>query len=162
MKLWKRAVPAFSCAGMLLVQTGCGFSASPADGLTFAAPPGWSASPGIMGFMQFWRPPSGDHEVLMLFRSPKPLRASDVFSTQQLHGTLQSVTVQHRGTIQICDRQPASYLQGRGHSSKGEENVEMVMTTTRGTTYMALYVRPLEQAPNAAAEAAVRELCAKP
>ena len=162
MKLWKRAAPAFACAGALLVPAGCAFSASPADGLTFQPPPGWNASPGIMGFMQFWRPPSNDREVLMLFRSPKPLNESDVLSTQQLHGTLQDMTIERRSTIQICGHQPASYVEGRGHSNKGEENVQMVMTNARGTTYLALYVRPADQAPNTAAQTAVRELCAKP
>ncbi|MBV9232515.1 MAG: hypothetical protein JO030_00615 [Candidatus Eremiobacteraeota bacterium] len=162
MKLSKRVVPAFWCAVGACVQAGCSFSGSPADGLTFHAPPGWSASPGIMGFMQFWRPPSNDHEVLMLFRSPKPLRASDVLSTKELQGTLHDMTVERRTTIQICGNQAASYFEGRGHSAKGDEKTIMVMTNTRSVTYLALYVRPIDRAPNGAAQAAVRELCAKP
>ncbi len=162
MSSFKSAAPAFWCAGVLLISSGCGFTGSPADGLTFQAPPGWNSSPGILGFMQFWRPPSDDREVLMLFRSPKPLSPSDVFSTQQLKQDLQSVTIERRETIKICNNQPASYVAGIGKSRRGEENVEMLMTTTRATTYMALYVRPTQRPPNPAAEAAVRELCAKP
>ena len=55
-------------------------------------PPAGSSSPGIMGFMQFWRPPSNEREVLMLFKSPTPLETHDVF--KQLPG--QQLAVERR------------------------------------------------------------------
>lgn len=145
-----------------LTQSGCGFASSPADNLRFQPPPGWHASPGIMGFMQFWRPPSNDREVLMLFKSPKPVTANDVFSPENMRDTMHDVTITQRSAIQICDNQPATYIQGRGQSRRGDENVEVVITTTRATTYFALYARPIGAPPNPMAEAALRELCAKP
>jgi hypothetical protein len=146
-----------------LVPIGCGLSASPADGLTFRAPAGWQSSPGIMGFMQFWRPPSNDREVLMLFKSPKPLKPNDVFSNGQLNDTVKDVSVERRSDITICGKQPATYVEARGSSTRGgDERVELVLTTIGSGSYLAMYVRPLEGLPNAAAVAALRELCTKP
>lgn len=153
---------ALCVAGVLL--SACGFTSSPAEGLQFQAPAGWKSSPGIMGFMQFWRPPVDDGEVLMLVKSPKPLQAKEVFSNSQTSGTLKDVTIQELRTIQICGNQSATYLQAQGESSRqeGRDQVEMVMTNTGGSTYMAMYIRPLGSVPNAAASAAVHQLCAKP
>lgn len=145
-----------------LAASGCALSASPADGLNFKAPAGWRSSPGIMGFMQFWRPPADDREVLMLFKSPKPLQPSDVFSNAQLHDTLKNVTIERRNSIEICGHQPATYVQALGSSDRhGDERVDMVMTNTAGSGYFAMYVRPLQTTPNPSAQAALRELCAK-
>src|SRR5580700_8390627 len=113
MKLSRSGIAAVCFVGAV-AQTGCAFSASPADGLTFQAPPGWQSSPGIMGFMQFWRPPSSDREVLMLFKSPKPLATNEVFSNAQMQDSLKDVQIQSRRTIQICGNQPAAYVQARG------------------------------------------------
>jgi hypothetical protein len=162
MRLLRVGVAAFCCFGAL-AQLGCSFTASPAEGLKFAAPPGWQSSPGIMGFMQFWRSPSSDREVLMLFKSPKPIAARDVFSNQQMRDTLKDVTIREMHTIAICGNQPATYVQARGTSAKGgDENVDMMMTTTRGNTYFAMYIRPVDAASNQMAMTALRELCAKP
>jgi hypothetical protein len=146
-----------------LTQAGCALSASPADGLQFHAPADWRASPGIMGFMQFWRPPVDDQEVLMLFKSPKPLQPSDVFSDARLNDTLKTATVERRQAIVICGNQPATYVEARGTSSRGDDSrVEMVMATVTGSTYFAMYVRRLTALPNPMAQAALREVCAKP
>jgi hypothetical protein len=145
-----------------LAASGCALSASPADGLKFQAPPGWRSSPGIMGFMQFWRPPVDDREVLMLFKSPKPLQPGDVFSNAQLHDTLKTMTVERRRGIEICGGQPALYVEARGSSSEGDERVDMVITNAGGYGYFAMYARPFQAAPNPSAEAALRELCVKP
>lgn len=145
-----------------LATSGCTMSASPADGLRFQPPPGWRSSPGILGLMQFWRPPADDREVLMLFKSPKPMQPSDVFTNAQLHDTLKSMTIERRRTIEICGRQPATYVEARGSSdSRGDERVEMVMTNAGGNGYFAMYVRPFEATPNPRAQAALRELCVK-
>ena len=74
------AVRARACAA----RAAAGGAASPRARPTasrFKAPPGWQASPGIMGFMQFWRPPDNDNEVLMLFKSPKPIEDRTKSST---------------------------------------------------------------------------------
>jgi hypothetical protein len=115
-----------------------------------------------MGFMQFWHPPSDDRQVLMLFKSPKPLKADDVFSDARLKGTLKNVTVEGRSSIVICGHQPATYVQARGTSSRGgDEFVDLVLTTVSGSSYLAMYVRPISTPTNPMAESALRELCTK-
>lgn len=136
-------------------------TASPADGLQFRAPEGWQPSPGIMGFMQFWKSPSNDREVLMLFKSPKPLRPNDVFSDARLNDTLKGATIESRVPIEICGHQPATLFRARGSSSQGgDEQVDIVITTIRGAGYLAMYVRPLNAPANPKAAAALREVCA--
>jgi hypothetical protein len=147
---------------LLLAASGCGLTSSPADGLTFTAPPGWQASPGIMGFMQFWKAPDSK-QVLMLFKSPKPVKESDVFSSAKMNDT----TTEEQRTIQICGNQAAQYVRGRGTTSgdsgkKTDDNIQLVMTTAGGATYFAMYVYPLDMTPDAQAAAAIRELCLKP
>lgn len=160
MKLCKAALPAFY-SGAALVVAGCGFSGSPADGLRFQPPPGWHSSKWVMGFMQFWSSPS-EREVIMLFRSPKPLPAGDVFSNQQMQQRLKDVTVVRHNSTVICGNQPATYIQAQGSSSRGgDDTVEMITTAAQGTSYMAMYVRPMGSAPNPSAETALRQLCPK-
>lgn len=147
---------------LLLTASGCGLTSSPADNITFQPPQGWSASPGIMGFMQFWKSPGSDKDVLMLFKSPKPLDKNDVFSSAKLNESDEK-----RETIKICGSQPAEYVQARATSSdaakdKTEDNLQMVMTNTNGATYFALYVYPVGTQPDPEAVAAIRELCPKP
>ena len=152
----------FLAAFPALALAGCAFTSSPADDLQFKAPAGWQSSPGIMGFMQFWRPANSDQEVLMLFKSPKPLKPSDVFTSNDLQGSIKNVKVERTATIQICGSQPATLFQAQGTSSKGgEDSVDMVMSDTGGKTYFALYVRPVGGQSNAQALSALRELCAK-
>lgn len=148
---------------VLLAATACGINASPADGLLFAPPPGWQSSPGIMGFMQFWRPPTGGREVLILFKSPKPIKPSDITSQPGVDDSLKNTTVERRQDVVICGHQPATYMEARGTSSHGDESrVEMMMTTLNGATYLAIYVRPLAALPQRMAEASLRQLCPKP
>jgi hypothetical protein len=149
-------------AGALFAASGCGLTSSPAGDLRFKPPEGWRPSPSILGFMQYWRSPANDGEVLMLFRSPKPLRPEDFFSDQRLRTTVQNVSVERRENIVICDRQPATRVEARGSSSGNREaQLEMVATNAAGNTYFAMYVRPVAVAPNAMAEAALVELCPK-
>jgi hypothetical protein len=157
MKRWI-AVSA-ACAALL---AGCGLTSSPADDLTFAAPAGWRASPGIMGFMQFWTSPSNSDEVLMLFRSPKQLDRQEVFES----GKVKDARVEQQHDITICGNQPATFLKAVAQSSTNNRpttphHLEMTMTNANGTTYFAMYVYPLDGTPNAQAERALRELCTK-
>src|SRR5579863_3874221 len=94
-----------------LALGGCALRASPADNLVFKAPAGWTASPGILGIMQFWRPPTDDGELLMLVKSPKKLKPGDVFADQRFHDTLSGATMIHRSPITICGGQPATYVE---------------------------------------------------
>jgi hypothetical protein len=144
-----------------LELAGCAFSASPAEGLRFQAPPGWRPSPGIMGFMQFWQAPNDDRSVLMLFRSPKTIAPDELFTNAQYRGTLKDTTVVRRQSIVICGHQPATYVEASGTSRGEPSRVDLVATNVSGASYIAMYVRPLTDSPDAKAEAALRSLCAK-
>jgi hypothetical protein len=161
MKLLRGGATTLWCVAACALS-GCGLSASPADGLRFQPPAGWRSSPGILGFMQFWRPPSGVREVLMLFKSPKPVTSGDMYSDANMQGAFKSVTVQRKRSIKICGNQPALFVQGIAISRENtESNVEMVLANVRGTSYFAMYVRPTDVAPDPQAEGALYELCAK-
>ena len=145
-----------------VLLSGCGFTSSPADGLTFTAPSGWQASPGILGFMQFWTPGSHSSEVLMLFRSPKEIDRAEVFQS----GKLQNAQIEQQRQITMCGNQQATYFKGTADSSTDNQpskphNLEMTMTNANGATYFAMYVYPLDHRPNAQAESALRALCVK-
>jgi hypothetical protein len=150
------------CCLAAFALSACGLNASPAGGLRFQPPPGWRPSPGMLGYMQFWRPPSGVREALMLFRSPKRLSSDDLYSDANMQGAFKSVTVLRKQNVQICGNQSAVIVQGIAISRNDTESrVEMVMATVRGTSYLAMYVRPIEVPANPQAEAALRGLCAK-
>ena len=148
---------------LALTVGGCALQASPADGLRFAAPGGWQASPGILGYMQFWRPPIDDREVLLLFKSPRPMQTNDIFSNSNMQDTMKDVSILRQQTIKICGTQPAKYVQARGSSSSGGPiDIESVATIIRGSSYFAVYIRPIAVPPNPIALAALREVCPKP
>jgi hypothetical protein len=155
----KRTIGSVLCAMLL---SGCGLTSSPADGLTFTAPYGWQASPGIMGFMQFWKPPARSDEVLMLFRSPKQINPDEVLTSAKLKDT----RIESKQDIKICGNKPAVYFTGAGTSSSAnnastEAQMRMVMTNANGASYFAMYVYPIGTQPNGEALAALRELCPK-
>lgn len=146
----------------LLAVSGCGFNSSPADNITFKAPAGWQASPGVMGFMQFWKAPGNGDQVLMLLRSPKQIPTDDIITSANVKDA-KIESVQH---VTICGNQPAKLLTARGNAqsvtTKGtNSNLQMVISDVGGATYMALYAYPLGGSPNAEATAALRELCPK-
>jgi hypothetical protein len=98
----------------------------------------------------------------MLFKSPKELSPNEVFSNPRFQTTLKDATIERRSSILICGNQPARYVEARGYSSRGwEDRIEMVMSNVAGSTYFAMYVRPIASPPDPMAEAAVRELCPK-
>ncbi|HTU81474.1 MAG TPA: hypothetical protein VMF61_05050 [Candidatus Acidoferrales bacterium] len=156
---------AVCCAAAALA--GCGLTNSPADNLTFSPPSGWQASPGILGFMQFWKPPHADDEVLMLFKSPKPIDPHAAFEDAKLN----DAAVQSRQTIHICGNQPAEYVTARGTSAsvnlgnataqKRNDMVQIVIFTNSAASYMSMYAYPEGRSPDPQAVAALRELCAK-
>jgi hypothetical protein len=151
-----------SSAACAVAVAGCGLTSSPADGLTFTAPSGWHASPGIMGFAQVWTSTSNSDEVLMLFRSPKELDREQVFES----GKLKDAQIDQQRQITICGNQPATYLKGTAQSSVNNQPnkphiLEMTMSNSGGNTYFAMYVYSPNRHPNAQAESALRELCVK-
>jgi hypothetical protein len=156
----------FRWAFCLLFLTGCGLTSSPADGLSFGAPYGWQASPGILGYMQYWHPAGGSDQLLMLMKSPfKEVDLSRAPSQTELQQTNIRVHVDSWDKITICGDQPALYIIGESlrNTKSGEEQTHMrtVISNLNGTTYIAAYAYPLTGEPNGEALAALRQLCLK-
>jgi hypothetical protein len=152
----------FGALATALLLCGCGLTSSPAEDLTFSAPAGWQASPGILGLAQFWKPSFNSDEVLMLFRSPKPIDREEVFAS----GKVKDARLDEQREIRICGNQPATYIKGRAQSSVDNHpgkphRLEVVTSNVDGVTYFAMYVSPLDRAPSPQAESALRDLCAK-
>jgi hypothetical protein len=65
----------------------------------------------------------------------------------------------------ICGDQPAMIMTVTGTSSKGDsskpEDLNMVMTSAAGATYMAMYMRPHGEATDTGAANAINNVCAK-
>ena len=98
----------------------------------------------------------------MLFKSPKPLATGDIYSDANMQGAFKSVTVLRKQTIEICGNQPAYFVQGTAISRNDTlSNVDMMLSTVHGVSYLAMYVRPMEVPPNPQAEAALHGLCLK-
>jgi hypothetical protein len=98
----------------------------------------------------------------MLFKSPTDLKSDDIYSDANLQGAFKSVTVRRKQNIEICGTQPALSVQGTAISRNDtESNVDMVIAKVHGTSYLAMYVRPIDVPVSPEAEAALHELCAK-
>jgi hypothetical protein len=151
----KRLV-SITVAAAALLSAGCGLTSSPAENITFAAPKSWSSSPGIGGFMQFWRSPR-DGEVLMLYRSPKPINTSDVFQS----ANLKDAQIESRKDLKICDNQPAQEFTLRAKSESNGTSRDIDATTVMTTTGGATYVHRTDTPADPSATAAISELCPK-
>ena len=134
-----------------LLLSACG---SPADKLTFKAPPGWGEPKNIFGMAQIWTSSDGN-SALMLFKFPVQV---DQNTAMQKSG-FKDATVKKKEQIRVCGNQPATHIAMTGTGSR-RQDVDMVMTNTLGSTYMTMYARPVGAKPDAAAESAIRSACA--
>jgi hypothetical protein len=150
MRLRRTALLLVSSA--VIAAAGC---SNPASSITFAPPAGWSASPSVFGF-QVWQSPD-KRQALMLFRLSAHMDANRALQ----RSSFTSFDVRSRKTIHICGHQPATFVDGTGTSDSHDRYVEMIVTSYRDASYLALYARDTRDRPNAAAERAIRELCPK-
>jgi hypothetical protein len=147
--------------------TACGLTKSPAEGLTFTAPSGWTGTPGIMGRFQLWTG-TGDASghVLMLMKLPADtnLKADfDMDNLKDVNGSasLKDAKILARRTMTLCNGQQSMFMkmQGKSKNQNTEESIEAVLSKASDGTYMAMYMYPIGAATNPAAEAAIYELC---
>lgn len=139
---------------------GCGnLTKSPAEGLTFKAPAGWTGSPGIMGMMQIWVAPAGasGKQELMIFKVPVAFKSDDVFK----QADMKDAKIEESHGIKVCGNEPGSYLRLSATSERDKRHIEaeMVMLPQGSSSLMALYVRPFGMKPDAQAQSALYELC---
>jgi len=133
---------------------------SPSSSITFQPPNTWHPSASILGLGQIWKSPDRQ-QVLLLMKLPVPMNVKDAIKT----ASVQDAKVEKQEQIKICGDQPAIYLMATGTSNfngtKQPGQMDMIMSSTGGATYMALYARPEHQTADAEAESAIRSLCEK-
>lgn len=138
------------------------------DSVDFTAPPGFVSKVAIGPFMQLWLTPD-KKSVLMVSQVP-----GEVDISKAMNGAdVKDAKIRKKEDITICGNQPAIFAELTGTSrrvtigsdsgvSKGDNvNVDFVITKASGKSFFAVYVWPLHDAPDAAAQSAIRHLCAK-
>jgi len=147
------------CAAVATAACG-GLTKSPADGLTFTSPAGWTSSPGIMGMMQFWTS-SDKKQMLMLFKVPADFKTDQAFSSADV----KDAHVETQRDLKICGNTNAQYVKAIATSSRtgDDNNLEMVTAKSPDGALMAMYIYPIGAKPDDTAAAAIYQLCpAKP
>jgi len=113
-----------------------------------------------MGLGQVWKSPD-KQQILLLMKLPVPMNVKDAIKT----ATIQDAKVEKQQQITICGNQSAIYISATGTSNfngtRQPGRMDMIMSSTGGATYMALYARPEHQTVDAQAETAIRSLCEK-
>jgi hypothetical protein len=149
-----RPIAALAAAAAL---AGCGHAA---DSTTFTAPPNFRSVASIGPFMQIWE--AGPENSLILFALPVKTNLDNAMQQAQV----KDVQDMHQSKIAICGGQPAMFMTAQGVASTGAKDsppsqIEMVVTDINGKTFMAMYDRPLHAPADPAAEAAIKNICAK-
>ncbi|MGD0966845.1 MAG: hypothetical protein ABR949_01055 [Candidatus Aquilonibacter sp.] len=151
-------------AACAFALAGCG---SATDAVTFKPPASYASAAQVGPFMQLWRGPL--HSSLMLIAFPTKIDLDKAMTGSNF----KDAQVIKQSSLQICGDQPAYYVSmiGTGDSlatssSPGirmeKHQVDLIATDAGGKTYMAMYVRPVGSAADAAAEDAIRNVCSKP
>jgi hypothetical protein len=151
----KRAIAAVLLASAALA--GCG---SVTNGIDFKAPAGWTSTPSILGRMQAWMKKARDNkqdEMVFLVRGSNT--NVDIKNIPQ--AGLGSISMAKQTTITICGNQKAQFVSGVGSGHGGQKQVmEMVSATVGQDGFVGMYLRPVSDPADPAAEAAIRSLCA--
>ncbi len=128
---------------------------SPTQSIDFQPPAGWTATPSFFGF-QAWHT-TDRKQTLVLVRLPVTVDPK----TAMQHSEINNMETYTQKSITICGKHPAILITGRGMSSQshGPQDVEMLMTSYSGATYLAVYARDVGTPMNAQANHAVYSLC---
>jgi hypothetical protein len=146
--------------GAIVALAACG---SATDATTFQAPPGYTAAVSIGPFAKVWRAPQS-HSGIVLTVLPAEIEFDKVADST----TVQDAQILKHEAVKICGSQDAYHLSMIGETQEGEKAspskkqlIDVLATHLNGKTYMAMYVRPEGTPENAAAETAIRGICAK-
>jgi hypothetical protein len=150
----------FFAAVAVAVLAGCG---SASDAVTFEPPPAYHSKASFGPFMQLWE--GSPHTVIMLMSLPVQADLNKAMDQANLKGA----KVNKEARIKICGgSQDAIYAELESDATKsgnseisGPSQIEFLATDVKGKTYMAMYARPLHNAADPAAEAAIRNVCPK-
>ncbi len=147
--------------GAVVLLGGCSnLTKSPAQGLTFTAPAGFRSKASMLGVMQVWT--AGNDQVLMLMRLPASVNFNDAFKS----ANMQDTKILAKRDITVCGNLPATYMELTGTRVQGndrhDDRADVVFLKGTADTMLSLYAYPPAQKPDAAAQSALRELCARP
>ena len=144
------------------VLAGCG---STTDNLDFKAPAGYTNKMNTF-IMSMWQ--KGDSDslggLIMLMKLPVKVDNSKFDATTLSSSGAKNMKIESTQNIQICGNQAAVLAKATGKSDqvKGKDlNMEMLMTSVGGNSYIAMYMYPEKTAADTAAEAAIKSVCAK-
>lgn len=179
----KRSFAALCGLAFASLLAGCG---NASDNLAFKVPNGYQSKVSVLGMVQIWtQGGSADQSMIMLTKLPvkkdiasKDAAPLDLTSTAGLKSD--KTTVESMQQISICGNQPARLMKMRVQESKPtatasptgktasaaspaakEMQMEMLMTNVGNNSYVAMYMYPQTDKPDAAAEAALKTVCAK-
>lgn len=141
----------FLLTGLVLALAGCG---SPSDHLSFKAPAMYQAPKNMFGMAQLWSTADGT-QALMLMKLPVKMDPKHAVN----NAGVKNATLKSQQTIEICGNQPATHVVMES-TGKSRNTMDMVMTTSGGSSYMAMYSHPVGTPADHASEEAIRSLCA--
>ena len=137
--------------GLVLALTACG---SPGDHLSFKAPSMYQAPKNMFGMAQIWST-ADSRQALMLMKLPMKMDPKHAV----VNAGVNNASVKSQQAIKICGSQPATHIVMES-TGKNHNMMDMVMTSSGGTSYMAMYSHPVGTPADRASEDAIRSLCA--
>jgi hypothetical protein len=147
-------------ASGIVVLAGCG---SPADSTSFKPPGGWKPSMSIGGLMQVWESPD-EKQTVMLMKIPVAMKTEDILSS----ANVKDAKIEEQREITICGNQKATELSIAGsHTTanasrtRTDDRIDGIVTGAGGSTYFAMYARPLHATADRSAEDAIHSICEK-
>lgn len=155
-----RAYRTLLIAATTALLVGCsGLTKSPAEGLTFTAPPGFTSKASVMGVTQIWTT-SDNRQVMLVLRLPVVVTSTDALKS----ANVKDAKILANKAIALCGHRPAMYMELSGVNSTDNSNEFVDAVFLRGTTHtlISMYIYSQDVKPDPAAQAALRELCAKP
>jgi len=145
-----------------VLLAGCG---STTDNLAFKAPAGYTNKMNTF-IMSMWQ--KGDANsvggLIMLMKLPVKMDTKKFDSSTFSSSGAKNMKIESSQVIRICGDQTATLAKATGTSDqvKGKDmNMEMLMTSVGGNSYVAMYMYPEKTPADPDAEAAIKSVCAK-
>ncbi|MDP9110061.1 MAG: hypothetical protein M3M96_00295 [Candidatus Eremiobacteraeota bacterium] len=162
--MMRRTMIAAAFSAMALAACG-----SVSDSVTFHAPPGFVSKAALGPFMEVWESVD-NRSALMVMQIPGEVDINKAMSS----ANVKSAKVVKKQQITICGSQPAVFAEltgttgsnikigiGDGSTKTENSNIDFIVTHANGSSYFGMYAWPIHDAPDPAAQSAIRALCAK-
>jgi hypothetical protein len=158
----KRLITAALVLAVSGALAGCG---SATDSVDFKVPDGYQSKLNMFG-MEIWTKGNDPNQsAILLMKMPVKMDEKNFKMPDLSTAGVKDAKITSSKMTTICGDQPAMVMTVTGTSSKGDtskqEDLNMVMTSAAGATYMAMYMRPHGEATDTDAANAVNNVCAK-